>query len=634
MGILGILNEKNIESNASEKLISHIRNQNNKNIHRHNGIILGAGKFVTSLAGRDTISTIKDLGLVSLFWGEILNRSELIGKLNLKNANDITDADLFCYLYKRFESDVTKQITGSFSAAVWDENKRELRLYLDRTGGIHGLYYSLTPKMFAFSTSIPELLSIPGVPKNINRRSVFNFFATGYVLPPNTLLDGIRKVIPGTEIIIDENLNLQEKTVDSISIPDKYRKNIDINEFKEILSESLKRCSSGDIPKAFLLSGGIDSSINVTLASKVNNNKIQAISAAFPGTDLDESKYAKIVADHNSCDIDIINMNRPDLIEDLPRMTWFLDEPTLDYSIIPTYCLFNEISKKYNVVISGDGPDHIFGRYYPLAAKRALAPYSTIWGILGSITGSSIFKQLHRAGSGSYLDAYNEIFIVPEWGVKSLNLISEMFSGAFKLEDFESDYCSDVLDSKKKSYPDLFNQLTLMDYMIDGSFGVFAKIGKMAKANNIVMREPFLDRTVVDYVLALPVNMRVSGSFLDCLRSRGKGKYLLKHLLGPEILPAEIINKPKGGFTPPLSPWLRDTICQKSVEQILCKHVLENEYFNIDFLRRMFKEHASGQRDWTRIIFMLISFDLWVRINIEEGLTTAPAWKLKDVYEY
>ena len=635
MGIYGLITRRQLQRDIVHKMSGPFGGPDNVHVIREDNILLGARRKSILRGRQDTVSSATESGLRIIFWGEILNRHEIIDYLRGRGCDvpsNAGDADLFSHLYRETGSSAVKKIAGLFCAAVWDSKNRKLHLLLDRTGGIHGLYYSVISDGFAFSTSIPGLLCIPGISNEIDPYSLYDFFTTGYVLPPDTLLKRIKKVRPGEEIAINAANELTSRMIDTIEVTPRSDIRAEASELRELLARAIQRTSADDVRKSYLLSGGIDSSILVALASGIDNSRPRTFTASFPGSELDESAFARIVADRYECESNIIDLNRNDLIEDLPKIVWHLDEPSLDYSVIPTFHLFKEIRKHSPVVVSGDGPDHLFGRYYPLAAKRALAPLSSVFHLLSRISKISFFEQVYRVSRGDLLKAYREIFIIPQWGIENLSRMEEFFSPDFRRKKRESQQYLDLKAFRSRSFADFFNELTFIDYYVDGSFGVFAKIGKMAKANDLLVREPYLDRDVLDFVLGLPIRKKVSGSFTALLRSKGKSKYLLKHELGPQMLPDRIIDKPKGGFTPPLTDWLKDTICRLPVDRILCPFILRENYFNLPFLKRVLREHKAGYRDWSSIIFMLISFDLWIRVNIENQMATAPEWKLSDIY--
>lgn len=591
---------------------------------------LGVKKKPVNTGRPDEYAITADINIHVVFSGEIINRKEIIDARQDILTQRSGDAEIFGCLFEQYGSDCIKKINSQFSAAVWLAKRKRLHLLLDRVGGLQNIYYVSLNRGFAFSSRLHSLLAIPGVKRKINQNSLVSLFTTGRILPPDSLVKNIYKVRPGEEVVY-ENGRLRTRIVDRIDFTPKGVKKNEAGELCNRLVESVKNFSRED-ETSFLLSGGIDSSTLVALASQKLYKNVRTFTAAFPGSDLDESPYAEIVARANSCKNDIIEPGDSSFLDDLPEIVWHLDEPFLDFSVIPTYHLFKEIKKQTPIVISGDGPDHLFGRYYPLAAKRYLANKIQFFNILFDKVSIPFLQKIGRASNCELQAAYNDIFIIPAWGIENADSMMDLF--AYENAQFVKGdiYFADETNPREGSFDEIFAAFSYIDFYVDGSFGVFSKVGKMAAAHDLVVREPYLERGVSDFIASLPVRSRVKGNGLHLLLSMAKVKYLLKHELGPKILPPEIINKRKGGFTPPLKVWLRERICKIPIDKLLCPTVINSGFFNSSYVDKILVEHANGTRDWSTIIFMLISFDLWVRMLIENNCEKFPGWKLTEIY--
>lgn len=593
--------------------------------------ILAVKRKPFSTGRQDEYGCSPDKNIHVVISGEIINREEIINRKREKLTQKSTDAEIVACLFEEYGSECIKKMSGQFCIAVWQAKERRLHLLLDRVGGLHNLYYTLTERGFIFSSRIHSIVGIPGIKKEINTNSLVNFFTTGYILPPESLLKNINKVRPGEEVIYEKE-RMYSRILDRIEFFSKSKKDIHKEEFYTKLINAIKNLSN-EKEAAFLLSGGIDSSILVTLASRNLNRKISTFTASFPGHEIDESKYAGIIAKTYHCKHEIIELQGNCFMNALPEIIWNQDEPALDFSVIPVYHLFKEIKKKTSIIISGDGPDHIFGRYYPLAAKRFIAKKNKLFKIFLSKIPVTFMKKIARAGNGTLQDAYEEIYMMPNWGIKNADTIMNFLSEDFVKHINSNMYFFDIPIPNEDSFEKIFEALSYIDFYIDGSFGVFSKIGKMAAAHDMIVREPYLEKDVTDFMSSLPVRSKVRGNALEFLLSKAKEKHFLRYELGPGILPLEIINKRKGGFVPPLKSWLLESgISNLPPERLLCSTILNNGYFNLSYLKRIFSEYLSGIRDWSIVIFTIISFDLWVRMIIENDYKTFPGWKLEEVY--
>lgn len=539
-------------------------------------------------------------------------------------------AALFAELYRRFGSGSVSKTSGHFSVAVWDEEQRELRLFLDRTGGIKTLYYTRLPRGFAFCSSLGMLASVLRLRKEVNESLISELFATGYILPPRTLLKGISKICPGEEVLYHEG-EVRCRRVDTIHFHSSAAGKKTVDELEDRLTNSLTRLTK-EAGAGFLLSGGIDSSILVALASQRLNKSVTAFSASFPGSSLDESAYAQIVAQANNCSCELIDLNQTHTLDDLPEIIWNLGEPFLDFSVIPTFHLFRRVRQKTSIIISGDGPDHLFARYYPLAAKRYVG--ARFQGAIARMNNLpfSFPSKIRRAAEVSQYEAYRGLFSIPAWGESASRTLAGMLNVPVPLEYNGGSFLADMEIPPESDFAGCMDAMATLDFYIDGSCGVFAKVGRMADAHGLTLREPYLDREVSDLIAHLPLQQKQRGPLVKLLASRAKNKWLLKYGLGPRYLPAKIIRKKKGGFTPPLKQWLSEVICPMPVSQILCSTVRNENYFDVIVVEKILQQHKLGIHDYSMIIFLIISFDLWIRLFIEKEYDSFCGQKLMEVY--
>ena len=283
------------------------------------------------------------------------------------------------------------------------------------------------------------------------------------------------------------------------------------------------------------LSGGIDSSFNVATMSALEQRPIKTFSISYPQQEFDESHYSRLVAEHCHTDHYELTLDSPEVLNELPQMIWALEEPAMDYSFIPTFNLARFAKQYVDVVISGDGPDHLLGRHYPVAfAKKALGKIpglsllakllvgtdhqslrAGLWRRLRhSKRGRFLWKSLQSVAADhlqAYLSIYREIAyrdLLPSSPLAVVSdEMSEKLSAAFDI----------VGPDNIEGAADDFNRILALDLAIDGAFGVFAKVGKMAAHHSLVIREPYLDLDLCAYLTQVPPAFKVRGSTVDCL---------------------------------------------------------------------------------------------------------------------
>lgn len=527
------------------------------------------------------------------------------------------------------------RINGLFCALIWDDEKRSLTALSDRVGGFQTLYYAQQAGRLAVSSRLQALLALPWVGRELDPVALHELLATGYVLPPSTLLAGIRKLGPGEALVLERGgptLRLLERATPN---PTRGGRRLAPEILQEHIERSLARAAARPGRRAYLLSGGIDSSTLVTLAARVDPQPLRAFTGAFARTAQDESGYARLLARQLGCEQVEIDLAGPEQLEALPQVLWHLGEPTHDFSVLPTYHLLRRVAQEAEAVVSGDGPDHLFCRYHPLAAKRLLSPVARrlprLPAGLTRLPGLALAEKIRRAAEPDLLTAYREIYRLPAWGLSGDRLLQALIPSLAHARPAASGYLAERRFRGNTGLPDLLADLTYVDLHVDGSFGVFQKVGAMARAHGLLAREPFLDREVSDAILSLAPGQWVSGSWWQMLRSRAASKFWLKHELGPRLLPAELIRKPKHGFTPPLAGWLRERLRHRPAREWMCPALKTGDLIDVSVVEHIVAEHGSQVRDWSLVLFLLLSVDVWARMTLMEREAGAPAWTLKEM---
>ena len=571
--------------------------------------------------GGGDVASYKNLRVA--FAGEMINFQTLCHEYGL-DSQKVSSAELFARLFEKTKLKAPIHINGIFCAAVWDKQNRTITLFSDRTSGFYVFFYTVTNDSFVFGNSLPDVLDISGVKRDLDTQALYTFFVNGYVLPPHSLIKTVKKNWPGEAVVAQyqegHGFHITREFVDIIPFaPETSGHTVRFNDFEDLLGEAIKDQMPENQETAFLLSGGIDSSSIVATASRQTKAPLNTFSAAFPGTSFDESPFALFVAKKYACNTNVIDMVNIQSMEQLPEIIYAHNEPTLDYSCLPTYSIFSYVKQHYSSVFGGDGPDHFFGRYYPVAAKQSVYYLKPLYQLMHAMTKKEAFQRLVWGGSNSLDKSYFGLFFFPTWGTKKTEQADVLFTGSVKKEAYPLDcLLPGDLNRRSTSYKEMFHRTVFMDTLVDGAFGVFKKIGSMSKLTNLTLRLPFFDRRLQDLIFKLPLRQRVHGNFLQALLDKAKSKYLLKYGMGKKILPPEVIRKNKGGFTPPLADWLKINLCSYSSKQILSPVIREADLFNLDFVDQILSEHQKGVGNRTTLLFMLLSFDLWYRFMIDE----------------
>jgi len=518
-------------------------------------------------------------------------------------------------------------LNGSFSAAILEPEARGVHLLIDPVGGIHHLHYAARSDSFVFATAVRQILATGLVSPEPDEGVAARFFAHGFSLPPNTFFRGIGKVAPGTSASYSDG-GVAVRRLHTFAFQEsELSESEQIERFEQVLERATALRSEGPSEVGTFLSGGLDSSVNVGLLSRVCGPDQHSFSVAYPQERFDESAYAREVAQHNQTQHHELVLDSDDLLDELPTIVWHLEEPNIDFSYLPTYALARFTRQVTDTVISGDAPDHWLGRHYPMAVARgmlgrvpggsALAGLAFgapgIWERLrGSRSGRHLWKAL-RAGAASPVDAYLSIYEDIVW-----NSLSPARRGQLLMPELLAagrapwDGGESTLDVGDLSP---MNQMIALDVSINGAFGVFAKVGKMVGAHGLTVREPYMDRDVWQMICSLPDQLKVRGSRRDYLSNRASKKYILRKV-AEKLVPESVLTKPKHGFEAPVATWLRGRLPGVSAQQLLPN--LADRWIRPQFAQTLIDEHAAGAHDHSCLLLMLITSDLWFRVFIQE----------------
>jgi len=455
-GIVGYWAETNFSSNVIDMMCDKIRHRGPDAQshwgHLDNGLVLGhrrlsildlsdAGKQpMTSLCGRYVI----------VYNGEIYNHLEL-RKLLIRDSIDInwnghsdTETLLACITY--YGLDVTLSlINGMFAFALFDTKEKELILARDRAGE-KPLYYGFLNKTFFFGSELKALKCHPSWNGEINQEALALYLRYNYVPAPLSIYRDVYKLPGGTYLRIR---NFGRKLSDPIAYWDKdmhfntevseATDNELIDELDRLLKKSISLRMLSDVPVGAFLSGGVDSSMVVSLMQSLSAQPVQTFSIGFNEAEYNEAQHAKIIAQHLGTDHTELYVNSKSALDLVPQLSGIYDEPFADVSQIPTILLSQLTRKKVTVSLSGDGGDELFCGY-----NR----YSL---------GSNIWKKMARIPKTPRLALSRILKLLPNTTVdfiaptlpsrlKINNLSSKVKKLAYLLEvsDFEEFYQSRV----------------------------------------------------------------------------------------------------------------------------------------------------------------------------------------------
>jgi len=311
-----------------------------------------------------------------VFNGEIYNfktlRQALQNTGTRFRGNSDTEVMLACLEAWGIEESLN-QFNGMFAFALWDRQKHVLHLVRDRLG-IKPLYYGWVGSLFVFGSDLRSIKALPSFTNEIDRGGVSLFLRHSYVPAPYTIYKGIRKMLPGNRVEIKfpeveqwpiSNAYWKPSKIITYGKDDLYEGSVDdaVGELQTLLRDSVDLRMISDVPLGAFLSGGVDSSLVVSLMQEVSDVKAKTFSIGFEENGFNEAGYAKEIAKHlgtEHSEIYVSSLDCLDVIPDLPQM---FSEPFSDSSQIPTYLVSKLARQNMTVALSGDGGDELFAGY-------------------------------------------------------------------------------------------------------------------------------------------------------------------------------------------------------------------------------------------------------------------------------
>jgi asparagine synthase (glutamine-hydrolysing) len=563
---------------------------------------------IIDLAGGDQPIFNEDGSVAIVFNGEIYNYKELRPSLIARGHSFKTssDTEVIVHLYEELGADCLRELNGMFALAIWDSRNQSLLLARDRLGE-KPLYYTTDGQRLLFGSELKAILAALGRKPEVDALALDDYLAYGYVPAPRTIFKGLSK-LPAAHRLLWRAGQLEVQRYWS---PDDERIEppVDIEDatagLRELLTDSVRIRLRSDVPVGAFLSGGIDSSLIVALASRQTENRLQTFTVAFADQDYDESRYAALVAKHCGTEHRAIRVGELDLSV-LPDLVKQFDEPFADPSSVPTYFVTRAASEFVKVCLSGDGGDELFGgyrryRWEPLERAASRLP-----------------AGLRRAGLGTLGRALPQSTPGRGWmlrmaatGAARLQRKVGIFDPDERLALWRHEYRSQVnpdcayleryYGAARGSELERRMAVDLHTYLPED---VLTKVDRNSMANSLEVRVPLLDHRVVAFAGRLPLGFKIDGA---------DQKHVLKRVL-EQLVPPEIRARGKRGFGIPLGRWLLDGKLDEHLALLTAADSRVGEFLDRKRVGQLVAAHMRRGRDLSERIWSLLWLEQWCRL--------------------
>jgi asparagine synthase (glutamine-hydrolysing) len=487
--------------------------------------------------------------------------------------------------------------------------------------GVKPLYWSIQDGTLLFGSELRALMAHPSFRRDVDRDAIAAVVAYSYVPSPATVFRGVHKLPPGAILSIKAGGEPQIARYWRIEDVASRRgtATLDVAEAVDaldaLLRDSIRRRMVADVPVGAFLSGGIDSSTVVALMQAESNAKVRSFTIGFSDGAYDESAIARQVADHLNTDHTEIRLDAADALELVPQIPDWFDEPFADSSQLPSYLVAKVTRKHVTVALSGDGGDELFAGYPKYvwldqvwrAAGRLPRPLRALAGGMLARTPEAALKPIasaildagraERIGEKSRRLALALSACDPDRAGLALSRVgidSPLVIGA------NHGYRLTPLTGLTTHLPDLISRMQVNDTATYLPDDILVKVDRCTMAVSLEAREPLLDHRLVEFAWSLPRNVHHAGG----------PKGLLRAVLGRYIPPAWM-DRPKRGFSVPLSEWLRGPL-RDWASDLLAPARLEAEgLFEAPAVTRLWRRHLDGAENNATGLWNILMVRAW-----------------------
>jgi len=521
------------------------------------------------------------------------------------------------------------RLTGMFAFALWDREQRELSLVRDRIG-IKPLYYGAQGDRFFFSSELKAFAEHPEWAPRINRTAVAALLERGYIPAPLSIYQGISKLRPGHMAVLRPGSqpkeicywDLSQVVAEGVSDRDRVSDTDALAELETRLRGAVQSRLVADVPLGAFLSGGVDSSLVVSLMQDQSSRPVKTFCIGFEEAAFDEAPHARAVAAHLGTDHTEMYVTGNQALDVVPNLPAMYDEPFADSSQIPTHLVSDMARKDVTVALSGDGGDEVFAGYnhyfvaqsygqrlerLPRSLRRVLAAGTRIvgWSGLGVASGDSGDRKTTRGGrdrwrraegmlrAGNFADLYN--YTLCHWH-EPIPVIGSATNASRDLF---------TLAPPPGNRLDRLQHTDMRVYLPDD---MLTKVDRASMAVSLEARVPLLDHQVVEWAWRMPQNLKVRGD----VRKWALRQILYKHV------PPKLIERPKQGFAVPVGHWILGPLREWAEDLLSERNLKEGGFLDPVAVRECWAAHVDGRADWTACLWDVLMFEAWRR---ETGLS-------------
>jgi asparagine synthase (glutamine-hydrolysing) len=573
-----------------------------------------------------------DRSLVVVCNGEIYNFRELRAELEGlgRRFRTHSDSEVVLHGYAQWGEGFLARLNGMYGFAIWDARRQMLLVGRDRLG-IKPIYWLQDGRRVAFASEAKALLELDGVSREIDGTALAAYLELGYVPAPLSMLRGIRKLpIASLLRVTAQGATVHTywqppTTVDAHVAPQDW-----VERVRARLEESVRMQMVSDVPIGAFLSGGIDSGAVLAFMSRHSSAPVKTYSIGFDGgaaerfyNELDQAReVAKLFGtDHHEI------LVKPDVVQLLPKLLWHMDEPIADSAFVTTYLVSEFARRDVKVILSGVGGDELFGGYrrylgehymryvdwLPRPAKRGAAWLADLlpsdrhskW-----LNYSRLAKNFVGAAALPFVERYRSY----------VGVFNEQASAGMLLAQPPQRFDAIATAFEAAGGTDALARMFAVDAHTQLPDDLLMLTDKMTMAASLECRVPLLDHELVELAAQIPAATKVAG---------GELKSLLKKALA-DVLPREVLHRPKRGFGAPMGAWMKGALSEM-LDGALSKRSLQARgLLRHEPVAQLIEAHRANRVDGTDKLLALLNLEIWCRVVLDQRSSSDVAEELGE----
>ncbi|MFZ1342361.1 asparagine synthase (glutamine-hydrolyzing) [Thiothrix eikelboomii] len=564
-----------------------------------------------------------------VFNGEIYNHHALRKELERSGVSpqwrghSDTETLLAGFAHWGIEATLQKTV-GMFAIALWDKHERLLTLMRDRMGE-KPLYYGWIGAQFAFASELKALRQLPTFEAELDRTVLASYLQCAYVTSPASIYQGIYKLAAGCLLELKLQ-HLPQKQAQakvwwsSFEMALQSQQQLITDQptalacLEQQLQQAVQLQAQADVPLGAFLSGGIDSSLIVSLMQAQHSQAIRTFTVAFEQAGFNEAQHARAVAEHLGTAHTEFTVGAQEALAVIPLLPQLYDEPFADTSQIPTFIISRCARQQVSVALSGDAGDELFGGYrsYLFAQK--------IWSKLAWLP-SELRQRLSQLLLKIPTPILNKLLLQSDeqLGAQLHKIAAALVASASVYDLFprlsqawQHPEALVIGTTTTLATPWPLNKLAPHFHEAESAMMMFdtlnilpdnmlCKVDRAAMGASLETRVPFLDHRVVELAWRLPLQFKIN---------QGQGKWLVRQLLY-KYVPAHIVNRPKQGFNVPLADWLRGELRDWAEELLDAKRMQQQGYLQTKLVQHEWQQFLKGAANQQRL-WCILMFQAWL----------------------